>query len=93
MGREREKRWRERVRRWFLSKTVIFGFDHRPKSTRDIFKISLLVIFTQSYFETLANIEIACSEIFLLSNGFFSGAHDFCSNNSDVFHIITEKNK
>jgi hypothetical protein len=33
----------------------------------------------------LADIEIACSEIFLLSNG-FSGAHDFCSNNSDVFH-------
>jgi len=40
------------------------------------------------YFETLANIEIACSEIFLLSNG-FSGAHDFCSNNSDVFHITS----
>ena len=38
-----------------LSRTVIFGFDHRPKSTRDIFKISLLVIFTQSYFEMLAN--------------------------------------
>ncbi len=36
--REREKRWRERVRRWFLSKTVIFGFDHRPKSTRDILR-------------------------------------------------------
>ncbi len=29
---------RERVRRWFLSKTVIFGFDHRPKSTRDILR-------------------------------------------------------
>ena len=69
-------------------KDSYFGFDHRPKSTRDIFKISLLVIFTQSYFETLANIEIACSEIFLLSNG-FSGAHDFCSNNSDVFHITS----
>jgi len=36
-------------------KDSYFGFDHRPKSTRDIFKISLLVIFTQSYFETLAN--------------------------------------
>jgi len=36
--RGREKRWRERVRRWFLSKTVIFGFDHRPKSTRDILR-------------------------------------------------------
>ena len=47
-------------------KDSYFGFDHRPKSTRDIFKISLLVIFTQSYFETLANNEIACSEIFLL---------------------------
>ncbi len=82
--REREKRWRARVRCWFLSKTVIFGFDHRPKSTR-YFKISLLVIFTQSYFETLANSEIACFGVFLLSNG-FSGAHDFYSNNSDVFH-------
>ena len=82
--RGREKRWRERVWHWFLSKTVIFGSDHHPKSTRDILR-SLLVIFTQSYFETLANNEIACSEIFLLSNG-FSGAHDFHSNNSDVFH-------
>ena len=36
--RGREKRWRERVRRWFLSKTVIFGFDHRPKSTRGILR-------------------------------------------------------
>jgi hypothetical protein len=32
-------------------------------------------IFTQNYFEMLANSEIACLEIFLLSNG-FSGAHD-----------------
>ena len=69
-----------------LLKTVIFGSDHHPKSTRDILR-SLLVIFTQSYFETLANNEITCSEIFLLSNG-FSGAHDFCSNNSDVFHSM-----
>ena len=32
--RGREKRRRERVWRWFLSKTVIFGSDHRPKSTQ-----------------------------------------------------------
>ena len=69
-------------------KDSYFGFDHCPKSTRDIFKISLLVIFTQSYFEMLANIKNRCSEIFLLSNG-ISGAHDFHSNISDVFHITS----
>jgi hypothetical protein len=26
------------VKHWFLSKTVIFGFDHHPKSTRDILR-------------------------------------------------------
>ncbi len=31
--REREKRRSERVWRWFLSGTIIFGFDHHPKST------------------------------------------------------------
>ena len=36
--RWREERWRERVRRWFLSETVIFGFGHRPKSTRGILR-------------------------------------------------------
>ncbi len=48
-----------------------FGFDHRPKSTRDILRYHYLVIFTQSYFETLANNEIACLEIFLLFQRFF----------------------
>ncbi len=52
-------------------KDSYFGFDHRPKSTRDIFKISLLVIFTQIYFEMLANNEISCSELFLLLQRFF----------------------
>jgi len=33
MGREGERRDRARVRRGFLSGTVIFGFDHHPKST------------------------------------------------------------
>ncbi len=32
-GREGERRDRERVRRGYLSGTVIFGFDHHPKST------------------------------------------------------------
>jgi len=49
-----------------LSKAVIFGFDHHPKSTRDILRHRYLVIFTQSYFETLAN-----NEIFLLFQWFF----------------------
>ncbi len=39
MGRGgREKRWRERVWRWFLLKIVILVFDHRPKSTWDILR-------------------------------------------------------
>jgi hypothetical protein len=85
MGREGERKGGGRGygvgfyrRQLFLVLTIVLN-------NKRYFKISLLVIFTQSYFETLANIEIACSEIFLLSNG-FSGAHDFCSNNSDVFH-------
>ena len=48
-----------------------FGFDHRPKSTRDILRYRYLVIFTQSYFETLANNEITCFKIFLLFQRFF----------------------
>ncbi len=84
--RGREKRWRERVWRWFLSKTVIFGFDHRPKSTR--------VILRYRYWSCLHKVISRCLQTLksLVRRYFYfptvSGAHDFCSNNSDVFHIM-----
>ena len=84
--RGREKRWRERVRRWFLSKTVIFGFDHRPKSTRDILRYRYW-----SYLHKVISRRLQILKSLVRRYFYFptvSGAHDLCSNNSDVFHII-----
>ena len=85
MGREGErKRWRERVRRWFLSKTVIFGFDHRPKSTRDILRYRYW-----SYLHKVISRRLQILKSLVRRYFYFptvSGAHDLCSNNSDVFH-------
>ena len=82
--RGREKRWRERVRRWFLSKTVIFGFDHRPKSTRDILRYRYW-----SYLHKVISRRLQILKSLVRRYFYFptvSGAHDLCSNNSDVFH-------
>ena len=84
--RGREKRWRERVRRWFLSKTVIFGFDHRPKSTRDILRYRYW-----SYLHKVISRRLQILKSLVRRYFYFptvSGAHDLCSNNSDVFHIL-----
>jgi hypothetical protein len=55
VGREGERRDRERVWHGFLSETVILVLTIILNQQR-YFEISLLAIFTQSYFETLANI-------------------------------------
>jgi hypothetical protein len=57
VGREGERRDRERVWRGFLSGTVILVLTIILNQQR-YFEISLLAIFTQSYFEALANIVI-----------------------------------
>ena len=82
--RGREKRWRERVWRWFLSRTVIFGFDHHPKSTRDILRYRYW-----SYLHKVISRRLQILKSLVRRYFYFptvSGAHDLCSNNSDVFH-------
>ena len=82
--RGREKRWRERVWRWFLSKIVILVFDHRPKSTRDILRYRYW-----SYLHKVISRRLQILKSLVRRYFYFptvSGAHDLCSNNSDVFH-------
>ena len=82
--RGREKRWRERVWRWFLSRTVIFGFDHHPKSTKDILRYRYW-----SYLHKVISRRLQILKSLVWRYFYFptvSGAHDLCSNNSDVFH-------
>jgi hypothetical protein len=69
-------------------KTVIFGFDHRPKSTRDILRYRYWSCLHKVISRRLQIVKSLVFGIFLLSNG-FSGAHDFYSNNSDVFHTTS----
>ena len=87
---EREKRLRERVRRWFLSKTVIFGFDHRPKSTRDILRYRYWPCVHKVISRCLQTLKSLVLRYFYFPT--VSGAHDFCSNNSDVFHSCFKQN-
>ena len=83
--REREKVEGEGTALVF-SKTASFGFDHRPKSTRDILRYRYWSCLHKVISRRLQIMESLVQRYFYFSNG-FSGAHDFYSNNSDVFHI------
>jgi hypothetical protein len=64
-----------------------FGFDHRPKSTRDILRYRYW-----SYLHKVISRRLQILKSLVRRYFYFptvSGAHDLCSNNSDVFHITS----
>ena len=65
-----------------------FGFDHRPKSTRGILRYRYWSYLHKVISRRLQIMKSLVQRYFYFSNG-FSGAHDFYSNNSDVFHNWT----
>ena len=67
-----------------LSRTVIFGFDHHPKSTRDILRYRYWSCVHKVISRRLQTLKSLVLRYFYFPT--VSGAHDFCSNNSDVFH-------
>jgi hypothetical protein len=82
--REREKVEGEGMALVFI-KDSYFGFDHRPKSTRDILSYRYW-----SYLHKVISRRLQILKSLVWRYFYFptvSGAHDLCSNNSDVFHI------
>ena len=64
-----------------------FGFDHRPKSTRDILRYRYWSCLHKVITRRLQILKSLVRRYFYFPT--VSGAHDFYSNNSDVFHITS----
>ena len=81
--REREETEGEGIA-FFLLRTVIFGFDHHPKSTRDILRYRYWSYLHKVISRRLQIMQSTFRDIFTFQRLFW--CYDLYSNNSNVLH-------